>query len=167
MDMLMKMKEHGMIRIELFPDLAPVAVKSLSRLVSKGKYDGRAIERLEPDFVIQPLFQDGKDPEIDQMIEPEFRTRQDNHSYPFGRGVVAMAGDENFASGGQFFICLKERDYLQGNFTVIGKVVSGWEEIERLEAVEVDAFLDKESGRIYHVPKEKQVVETIEIIDER
>ena len=63
------------------------------RLAEKRIFDGRAIERLEPGFVLQPLFFDGVDPQIDIMIKPEFKTNPENAKITFHRGIVAMAGD--------------------------------------------------------------------------
>ena len=65
--------ENAVIHFELWPEIAPIACASVMRLAEKRIFDGRAIERLEPGFVLQPLFFDGVDPQIDIMIKPEFK----------------------------------------------------------------------------------------------
>lgn len=157
------MNDNAVISFELWPDVAPIACENVMRLAKKGKYDGKQIERLEPGFVIQPLFQDGIDAEIDVMIEPEFRTNRKNSEIRFERGIVAMAGDANNASGSQYFITLAEKERLNGNFTVIGKIIDGWDEIERLEHVEVEELTDEPSGFVFHRPKTPETVTKVRI----
>lgn len=162
-EMMVKIKNHGTITIALNEEIAPIAVKSVLEMIEKRKYDGKVIERLEPAFVIQPLFQDGVDPEIDKMIEPEYELREDNHNMKFVRGTVAMAGDGKNASGSQYFITLSEREHLNGKFTVIGEVIDGWDEIERLENVPVTEYIDEPTGFKYHTPTEDEIVESVRI----
>lgn len=156
-----KIKNHGSFSFQLEEEIAPIAIKRLLEVLEMKKFDGKRIERLEPDFVIQPLFFDGVDEEIDVMVEPEFKTNAANHARKFLRGTVAMAGDENHASGCQFFVTLKECERLNGNFTVIGEIVDGWDEIERIESLEVEERVDEPSGFTYHCPKKDQIVESV------
>ena len=156
-----KIKGHGSFAFSLKEELAPKATARMLAMIEKKKYDGKEIERLEPGFVIQPLFQDGVDEEIDVMIEPEYETIPENHAMQFVRGTVAMAGDGKMASGSQFFVTLDRKERLDGNFTVIGEIVEGWEEIERLEGVEVIECLDEPSGFRYHKPKLAEIVESV------
>ena len=137
--------ENAVIHFELWPEIAPIACASVMRLAEKRIFDGRAIERLEPGFVLQPLFFDGVDPQIDIMIKPEFKTNPENAKITFHRGIVAMAGDPENSSGSQYYITLAASERLNGNFTVIGKVIDGWDEIERLEHVEVEEAIEPQS----------------------
>lgn len=73
--------ENAVIHFELWPEIAPIACASVMRLAEKRIFDGRAIERLEPGFVLQPLFFDGVDPQIDIMIKPEFKTNHESQNY--------------------------------------------------------------------------------------
>ncbi|MGN0170734.1 MAG: peptidylprolyl isomerase [Lachnospiraceae bacterium] len=163
--MVITMKNGGSIVIELLPGIAPVACGHVMKMIEMKKYDGKKIERLEPGFVIQPLFQDGLDADIDKMVEPEFKTNPENAAMKYVRGTVGMAGFETAASGSQFFITLQEAERLNGNFTVIGQVVDGWEEIERLESVEVLEQVDPSNGFVYHIPVKDEVVESIRLDD--
>ena len=80
------------------------------------------------------------------MIKPEFKTNPENAKITFHRGIVAMAGDPENSSGSQYYITLAASERLNGNFTVIGKVIDGWDEIERLEHVEVEEAIEPQSG---------------------
>ncbi len=160
-----KIKDYGSFSFKLFTDLAPIATKRMKEVIAMEKYDGKVIERLEPGFVIQPLFEDGLDPEIDLMVEPEYETNPANHALKFERGTVAMAGDGKMACGAQFFVTLARHERLDGNFTVIGEITEGWDEIERLENLPVVELEIGEDGDMfkYHKPVEDQIVETVRL----
>ncbi|MBE5905613.1 MAG: peptidylprolyl isomerase [Lachnospiraceae bacterium] len=158
-----KIKNHGAFTFSLDEELAPKATERMLAMIDKKKYDGKVIERLEPGFVIQPLFQDGVDEEIDVMVEPEYEMIPANHEKRFVRGTVAMAGDGKMASGSQFFVTLDRHERLDGKFTVIGEITAGWEEIERLEKVEVVELVDEPSGFKFHKPKSDEIVESVTV----
>ena len=150
--------ENAVIHFELWPEISPIACGSVMQLAEKKIFDGRAIERLEPGFVLQPLFFDGVDPQIDIMVEPVFKTNPENAKIVFERGIVAMAGDPENSSGSQYYITLAASERLNGNFTVIGKVIDGWDEIERLEHVEVEEAIEPQSGFVYHRPVKTEMI---------
>ncbi len=158
-----QMKDHGNFAFRLMAGIAPIAIKRLLKVIEMKKFDGKVIERLEPGFVIQPLFQDGVDKEVDVMVEPEFRLNLVNHTRNFTRGIVAMAGDGENASGCQFFVTLDRHERLDGNFTVIGVITDGWEEIERLEQVNVVECIDDASGFTYHKPEKDEIIERVTV----
>ena len=158
-----KVKEHGSFSFRLMGGIAPIAIKRLLEVIEMKKFDGKVLERLEPGFVIQPPFQDGVDQEIDVMVEPEYRRNPVNHTRNFARGIVAMAGDADHASGCQFFVTLGEHPRLNGNFTIIGVITDGWDEIERLENVEVIECVDEASGFTYHKPKMDEIIESVTV----
>ena len=156
--------ENAVIHFELWPEITPIACASVMRLAEKRIFDGRASERLEPGFVLQPLFFDGVDPQIDIMIKPEFKTNPENAKITFHRGIVAMAGDPENSSGSQYYITLAASERLNGNFTVIGKVIDGWDEIERLEHVEVEEAIEPQSGFVYHRPVKTEMITKVRLI---
>ena len=156
--------ENAVIHFELWPEIAPIACGSVMQLAEKKIFDRRAIERLEPGFVLQPLFFDGVDPQIDIMVEPEFKTNPENAKIVFERGIVAMAGDPENSSGSPYYITLAASERLNGNFTVIGKVIDGWDEIERLEHVEVEEAIEPQSGFVYHRPVKTEMVTKVRLI---
>lgn len=157
MNMIMD-TDLGKITISLFPEMAPKAIKRLGEVIELGLMKNITLERLEPGFVIQPLFFDGVNEEIDVMVEPEFLTVAANHEYRFKRGTVAMAGDAEHASGSQFFISLAAAERLNGKFTVIGEVVGGSDVVDTIDALPVVSEIDEASGFTYHRPEKAFVV---------
>ncbi|MDR3119832.1 MAG: peptidylprolyl isomerase [Clostridiales bacterium] len=124
------------IVMELYPENAPNACRSFLHLIRRGLYDGQAIRRVVPGFVIQPSYSAFENPEMDYEIAGEFSAA----GFPGGlkneTGCVAMAGNGlDRASGSEFFITLADDQRLDGRFTVIGRVVSGWGEVKRIERV--------------------------------
>lgn len=162
--MLLTLENGNTITMMLWPSLAPIAIKRLQEVIGMGKFISIRLERLEPGFVIQPLFFDGKDPEVDVMVEPEFKTNPENHALRFHRGTVAMAGDKDHASGCQFFISLADTERLNGNFTVIGEVTKGFDTVDLLDQTPVTECLDEASGFTYHCPKEDVIIRSVEIL---
>ena len=160
-------KGYGTVTVELWPEIAPLACQAVAAAANAGKYDGRRVERLEPGYVLQPLFLDGDDPFLDALIELEAKTVAANGQVPFTRGIVAMAGTADMASAGQFFITLDTAEKLNGNFTVIGQVVDGWDVLEAVESVPVveDAIVEDGESYPYHRPETDVVVERV-IINE-
>lgn len=127
------------IRIELFPEVAPNAVNSVIALAQKGCYDNREVRRIVKDFVIQPSYNAFEsDPECDYMIDGEFKANGFENPLPLSKYAVAMAGDgSQQASGSEFFIVVGDcEERLEGKFTGIGRVIFGFEELERLLSVE-------------------------------
>lgn len=130
------MASGGRFSITLEPERAPLACASVLRLARQGAYDGLAVERIVPGFVIQPRCSDEGRPDLDFMIDGEFAANGFAGGLTFEPGVVGMAGDgARRASGSQFFIALGGCERLNGRFTAIGRVTDGWEEILRLERV--------------------------------
>ncbi len=121
----------GTIKFELYEDKAPVTTKNFVKLAQSGFYDGLTFHRYEPGFVIQ-----GGDPRGDgtggssQAIPLEI-----NKNLTHVKGAVAMArtSDPNSATS-QFYITLEATPFLDGNYAVFGKVVSGMDVVEKLRA---------------------------------
>jgi peptidyl-prolyl cis-trans isomerase B (cyclophilin B) len=128
----------GNITLEFLPDRAPGHVRQFLRLASVGVYDGTAFHRIVKGFVIQgghmptrrePL--DEKQQAFVRNLPPEFTAT------PHVRGIVSMArlGDDPASGSSSFFIVLAPTPSLDGKYTVFGRVVSGMDVIERIEAV--------------------------------
>jgi cyclophilin family peptidyl-prolyl cis-trans isomerase len=131
----------GNITFEFFPDRAPGHVRQFLRLASSGVYDGTAFHRIVKGFVIQgghmptrrgPL--DEKQQRFVRNLQPEF------NATPHDRGIVSMArlGDDPASGSSSFFIVLARTPSLDGKYTVFGRVVSGMDVIEKIEAVSLN-----------------------------
>ena len=119
--------DKGTIEIELAITDAPITVDNFVTLARKGFFDGTAIHRVVPDFVVQ----DG-DPRGDGEGGPGYAIRDEINQRPYLRGTVGMALDWEDTGGSQFFITHSPQPHLDGRYTVFGHVVSGMEVVDRL-----------------------------------
>ena len=138
------MKSGGVIKFELFPQNAPKAVSSLICLAKKGILNNRNIQRIVPGFVIQPVFmEEGEPMDYRFLIDGEFSANGYKNGAVMEKYSVGMAGDgKQLASGSQYFFTMTEESAakLNGRFTVVGKVIEGFEELERIQSVPLKPF---------------------------
>ena len=158
-----KMKSGGQFSFELFPEWAPNACSSVIKLALAGAYDGLTIDRVVPGFVIQPRYSDEGRPDLDFVLDGEFESNGFSGNPPIVTGIVAMAGNgKDRASGSAFFITLGEHPRLTGHFTAIGKIVDGWDEIKRIEAVDTYP-VDNDFGVIINCPVTPEIMEKVSV----
>ena len=160
---ILTIRDHGRIRIGLYPEIAPASVLNFATLASGGFYDGVGFHRVIPGFMIQggdPLSRDD-DPDNDGQGGPGFVIPDEFSAAPFPLGTVAMAtsGRPNSA-GSQFFIVHETSPHLAGKYSAFGRVLAGFDILDSIAAVETD-----EHGRWGPTrrPLEKVVIERIEI----
>ena len=132
---------HGKVVIELFNDIAPNHVRRIKDLARQGKYDGVAFHRVIKDFMAQTgdvkfgnlnSNYDFKRAGMGGSNLPDLR--QEFNSISHDRGVVSMARASNpDSANSQFFIMLKDGPFLDRQYTVFGKVVSGMEYVDRIK----------------------------------
>jgi len=135
-----EMENGNMIKVELYPSIAPESVKNFVTLVSQGFYDGLIFHRVIPGFMIQ-----GGDPNgtgmggSKQTIPGEFSANGFKNDLTHDIGVVSMARTSapNSASS-QFFIVVKASSHLDGQYAGFGKVIEGIEEVHRIVSVPKD-----------------------------
>ena len=155
-----KIKDYGIIQLELDRSEAPITVENFMKLVNKKFYNGLTFHRIMEGFMMQ-----GGDPNGDgtggseDHIKGEFKSNGVNNSISHGRGVISMARsmDPNSASS-QFFICHMGAEFLDGEYAAFGHVTKGMDVVDKVctDAKPVDG-----NGTI---PKDKQPV--IEYIKE-
>ncbi len=117
----------GIIRIELFPQDAPMTVWNFVTLAEKGFFDGKSFHRVVPNFVIQ-----GGDPRGDGNGGPGYQIRCEINWRPYKRGSVGMALSGKDTGGSQFFICHSPQPHLDGGYTVFGQVIHGLEVVDSI-----------------------------------
>src|SRR5580692_10743396 len=114
---------HGDIVFRLFPDDAPLHSAAFMKLADAGFYDGLKFHRVEPGFVIQ-----GGDPEGSGSGGPGYRLKAEFNKRSHDRGALAMARTSDpDSAGSQFYICLGDARFLDGQYTVFGKMTEGFE----------------------------------------
>jgi len=158
-----QMASGGHFSFELYPEWAPNACSSVIKVAQSGAYDGLTIDRVVPGFVIQPRYADEGRPDLDFIIDGEFEANGFTGNPPVVTGVVAMAGNGNdSSSGSEFFITMGEHPRLTGHFTAIGKVVDGWDEVKRIEAVET-VPVDNDFGVIINCPVVPEIMTKVTV----
>ena len=121
--------DTGDVTIRLRPDLAPQHVERITELASDGFYDGVVFHRVIDGFMAQ-----GGDPTgtgTSGSDKPDIPAEFSKE--PHKRGVCSMARtmDPNSANS-QFFICLDDARFLDGQYTVWGEVTDGMEHVDKL-----------------------------------
>lgn len=161
------MKSGGVIKFELFPENAPKAVNSLICLAQKGILNNRTIQRIVPGFVIQPVFmEEGEPMDYRFLIDGEFSANGYQNGAVMEKYSVGMAGDgEKYASGSQYFFTMTEESAkkLNGRFTVIGKVIEGFEELERIQSVPLKPFDCGDSSIKANVAIDPEIILTFSV----
>ena len=151
-----EMKDGGIIKAELYPDIAPISVDNFVKLASKGFYNGLTFHRVIPGFMIQ-----GGCPEGTGMggpgytIKGEFAANGVDNPLKHERGVLSMArAMDPDSAGSQFFIMHETSPHLDGQYAAFGKVIEGMDVVDRIANVRTN-YSDK--------PLEPQVIEVMTV----
>lgn len=145
--------EYGKFKIAFYPEVAPRHMAQMKKLTKEGFYTGLGFHRVLPNAMIQ-----GGDPQTRNgsrdtwgMGEPGQETiPAEFSSVPFKRGTVGMArkGGDNNSATSQFFICLEPRPAWDGQYTVVGEVVQGLNNVQIISNMPTDAGGDKVRDKI-------------------
>ena len=134
------MKDGGVIKAELYPDIAPVSVNNFISLINQHFYDGLIFHRVIKGFMIQ-----GGDPEGTGMGGPGYSIRGEfaNNGYPndlkHTAGVLSMARSMHpNSAGSQFFIMHKDAPHLDGSYAAFGKVTEGMDVVNKIAETDTD-----------------------------
>ncbi len=130
-DTLILETKNGKVTIKLRPDLAPKHVAQIKALVESKFYDGQVFHRVIPGFMAQTGDPTGTGSGGSNLpnIKAEFTPT------PFKRGTIGMARAQSpDSANSQFFICFADASFLNGQYTVIGEVVSGMEVVDKIKA---------------------------------
>jgi peptidylprolyl isomerase len=119
----------GKVTIEMRPDLAPGHVARIKELVRDGFYNGVVFHRVIDGFMAQTGCPQGTGTGgSGKKLKAEFNKE------PHIRGVVSMARAQDPNSGdSQFFICFDDAGFLDGKYTVWGKVTDGMEHVDKIK----------------------------------
>ena len=141
-------KKYGSIVLELYPEVAPNTVNNFISLIRKGFYDNNSFHRLMPNFVLQ-----GGDPTgtgsggPDYHIRGEFTSNGFENNLSHEKWVVSMArATSPDTAGSQFFICLEDATFLDGSYASFGKVIDGFDTIDKI--TQKERVADTESGKL-------------------
>ena len=129
-----EMADGGIIKAELYPDVAPQSVYNFVSLINKGFYNGLIFHRVIKGFMIQ-----GGDPKGNGTggpgyhIKGEFKSNLFQNKLHHGPGVLSMArAYAPNSAGSQFFIMHKDAPHLDGDYAAFGKVIEGMDVVNRI-----------------------------------
>ena len=150
------MKDGGVIKLELYPKIAPESVKNFISLANSKFYDGLIFHRVISGFMIQggcPKGNGTGGPGYN--IKGEFSANGVDNSLSHERGVISMARAMAYDSAGsQFFICHADSQFLDGQYAAFGKVIEGMDVVDAIASVKTNSQ-DK--------PLQDQVIDSIRV----
>ena len=148
----------GDIKVEFYPEHAPKTVDNFRELAKKGFYDGLIFHRIVPNFVIQ-----GGDPNTRNVKNrngwgtggPGWNLKAEFNKNKHSRGALSMARSQDpDSAGSQFFIVLKDSNFLDGQYTVFGRVILGMDVVDKIASLKTDsrdAPVDTEKAKMTKV----------------
>ncbi len=151
-----EMNDSKIIKVELYPDVAPNTVNNFISLANNGFYDGLTFHRVIYGFMIQ-----GGCPEGTGMggpgysIKGEFAANGFDNQLKHTAGIISMARSMMpDSAGSQFFIMHKDAPHLDGQYAAFGKVVEGMDVVNQIAETDTD-FSDK--------PYDDQIIKSIKV----
>lgn len=137
---IIEMENGKQIKIELYPDIAPISAENFEKLVKQGFYDGLIFHRVIEGFMIQGGCPKGIGTGGPGWnIKGEFAANGVKNDLKHTRGVLSMARSMNpDSAGSQFFIMHKDAPHLDGQYAAFGKVVEGMDVVDEIASCETD-----------------------------
>lgn len=152
-----KMKNGGVMKAELYPEIAPNTVNNFISLVKKGFYNNLIFHRIIPGFMIQGGCPEGAGTGgPGYSIKGEFDINGFKNGLKHTEGILSMARAMHpDSAGSQFFIMVEDAPHLDRQYAAFGKVIEGMDIAKQIVSVKRD-FRDR--------PYEEQVMEEV-IVD--
>lgn len=154
------MENGKQIKLELYPEIAPITVTNFEKLVKENFYNGLTFHRIIPGFMIQ-----GGCPKGDGTggpgygIKGEFAANGVKNDLKHTRGVISMArAQDPNSAGSQFFIMHRDAPHLDGQYAAFGKVVEGMDVVDEIaNTPTINSFFKRD------FPRTPQVIRSITI----
>ena len=154
---IIEMENGKQIKIELYPEIAPITVENFEKLVNAKFYDGLCFHRVISGFMIQGGCPDGIGTGgPGWSIKGEFASNGVKNDLKHERGVISMARSMMpNSAGSQFFIMHQDAPHLDGNYAAFGKVVEGMDVVDEIAEVDTN-YADK--------PIVPQIIKSVTIV---
>lgn len=154
------MENGKQIKLELYPEIAPITVANFEKLVKENFYNGLTFHRIIPGFMIQ-----GGCPKGDGTggpgygIKGEFAANGVKNDLKHTRGVISMArAQDPNSAGSQFFIMHRDAPHLDGQYAAFGKVIEGMDVVDEIaNTPTINSFFKRD------FPRTPQVIRSITI----
>lgn len=150
------MESGDVIKLELYPEIAPISVNNFISLIKKNFYDGLIFHRVIRGFMIQGGCPEGTGMGgPDYSIKGEFAQNGVNNTLKHSEGVLSMARAMHpDSAGSQFFIMHKTSPHLDGSYAAFGKVTEGMDVVNKIAETATD-YSDR--------PLERQVMKSVTV----
>ena len=150
------MEDGGIMKLELYPEIAPNTVNNFITLTNKGFYNGLVFHRVISGFMIQGGDPDGRGTGgPGYAIKGEFSGNGFKNDLKHSRGVLSMARSMRPGSAGsQFFIMHQDSPHLDGSYAAFGKLIEGEDVLDRIATTRT-GWADK--------PVQPQVMKTVTV----
>jgi len=153
------MNDGGVMKGELYPDMAPKTVENFKKLSDEDFYKGLTFHRIIPGFVLQ-----GGCPKGDGTGGPGYKIKGEFSKNDFTqntlkhtKGVLSMArASHPDSAGSQFFIMLDKHSHLDGSYASFGKITEGYDVIDKLAN---SKLASRQSGKPVNPP----IIENIDV----
>lgn len=156
MNIEIEMNDGGVIKAELYPDVAPITVDNFVKLINENFFDGLIFHRVIEGFMIQGGGMDAVgNQKKANSIKGEFASNGVKNDLKHTRGVLSMARTMiPDSASSQFFIMHMDAPHLDGQYAAFGKVTEGMEVVDKIATCDTD-FSD--------MPIVPQVIKTIKL----
>ena len=151
-----EMQSGDIIKLELYPEIAPNTVNNFISLINKGFYNGLIFHRVIRGFMIQCGDPDGNGTGgPGYSIKGEFTYNNFDNKLKHHAGVISMARSQRpDSAGSQFFIMHKDSPHLDGSYAAFGKVTEGMDVVNKIADTKTD-YSD--------MPLEPQVMKSVTV----
>lgn len=151
-----EMEDGGIMKAELYPEIAPNSVNNFISLVQAGFYNGLIFHRVIPGFMIQGGCPDGTGMGgPGYSIKGEFKQNRFDNNLVHDRGVLSMARSMRpDSAGSQFFLMVEKAPHLDGSYAGFGKLIEGLEVADAIVAQKRD-YNDK--------PRQPQIMKSVTV----
>lgn len=151
-------KDFGTLVLEMDYKAAFNTASNFVSLCHSGFYDGLTFHRIIKNFMIQGGDGETKQKFVDYTIKGEFLANGINNPLKHKRGVISMARTYlNDSASTQFFICQVDCPHLDGSYAAFGKLVDGFDVLDKIANVKTDAM---------DAPLNDVIITNVEVIDE-
>ena len=135
-----EMEDGGVMKAELYPDVAPNTVNNFISLINQGFYNGLTFHRVIPGFMIQGGCPDGTGTGgPGYCIKGEFSQNRFPNNLAHDRGILSMARTMRpDSAGSQFFVMVEKAPHLDGAYAAFGKVIEGMEVADAIVSAQRD-----------------------------
>lgn len=149
---------YGNMRFQLFPEAAPLSVSNFIGLIHSNWYQDKTFYRVVKGHVIQAGSGDDND---QPLVKAEF------NQHPHIRGALGLArGDDPDSGSTEFYICHQARPHLDGNYTVFGQMIEGFDTLDKIANAEVtESWWGDDNDVAFHSPNKPVVIKTIRLIN--